>query len=262
MAMNRQAWRPKANCCSLSESFLKKGYLMKTLLLLAGIAILLATTTNAQQRDGRPRSPSITVNGEAMISAEPDQAQIDIGVVTQARSAPEASKENAERLSRVLAEVKKLLGKGNEVKTSGYSLTPNYRYPQGGKPEIVGYTASNIVRIKTNTLDLVGRLIDASMQAGANNINRLVFTLKDEQAAQLEALRQASAKAKIKAEAIAASMGLKIVKISSITEGERTIQPIYRARAESLAAQAPTPIEPGTVEVRSTVSLTAEVTEK
>jgi len=237
---------------------------MKKLLLIAGVVLLLASTANSQQRDKRPRSPSITVNGEATISAEPDQAQIDIGVVTQARTAPEASKENAERLSRVLAEVKKLLGKSDEVKTSGYSLAPNYRYPQGGKPEIVGYTASNTVRIKTNTLDLVGKLIDGAMQSGANNINRLMFTLKDEQAAQLEALRTASAKAKVKAEAVAASLGLKIVKIASITEGERTIQPIYRqamtARAE--VAQAPTPVEPGTVEVRSTVTLTAEVSEK
>jgi uncharacterized protein YggE len=239
---------------------------MKRFLLVAGVVLFLAPTAYSQQRDKRPRTPSITVNGEAMISAEPDQAHIDIGVVTQARSAPDASKENAERLSRVLAEVKKVLGKGDEVKTSGYSLTPNYRYPQGGKPEIVGYTASNTVRIKTNSLDLVGRLIDGAMQAGANNVNRLVFTLKDEQAAQLEALRQASAKAKVKAEAIAASLGLKIVRISAINEGERTIQPIYRqamaARGEAVAAQPPTPVEPGTVEVRSTVSLTAEVSEK
>ena len=239
---------------------------MKKLLLIIGIFLLLTSTAQSQQDKRRPRVPSITVNGEAMISAEPDQAQIDIGVVTQARSAPEASKENAERLSRVLTEVKKLLGKSDEVKTSGYSLTPNYRYPQGGKPEIVGYTASNAVRIKTNTLDLVGRLIDGAMQAGANNVNRLVFTLKDEQGAQLEALRQASAKAKSKAEAVAASLGLKVVRIAAINEGERTIQPIYRqamaARGEALAAQAPTPVEPGTVDVRSTVSLTAEVSEK
>ena len=210
---------------------------MKKLLLIIGIFLLLTSTAQSQQDKRRPRVPSITVNGEAMISAEPDQAQIDIGVVTQARSAPEASKENAERLSRVLTEVKKLLGKSDEVKTSGYSLTPNYRYPQGGKPEIVGYTASNTVRIKTNTLDLVGRLIDGAMQAGANNVNRLVFTLRDEQGAQLEALRQASAKAKSKAEAVAASLGLKILRIAAINEGERTIQPqtaadilaIYRA---------------------------------
>ncbi|MGH7794000.1 MAG: SIMPL domain-containing protein [Candidatus Binatia bacterium] len=238
---------------------------MNTLLATLGMIILLGSTAQAQQGVERPRTPSITVSGEATIFAEPDQAQIDIGVVTQARSAPEASKENAERLSRVLAEVKKSLSKGDEVKTSGYSLTPNYRYPQGGKPEIVGYTASNTLRIKTTDLILVGRLIDSAMQAGANNVHRLVFTLKDELAAQLEALRMASAKAKTKAEAIAASLGLKIVRIAAINEGERTVQPIYRDRqvmAARAEATAPTPVEPGTVEVRSTVSMTVEVTEK
>jgi uncharacterized protein YggE len=227
---------------------------------------LSVSTVYGQPVADRPRPPSITVNGEATIAAEPDQAQIDIGVFTQARNAPDASRENAERLGRVLAEVKKLLGKADEVKTSGYSLNPQYRYPQGGKPEIVGYTANNIVRIKTSKLDDVGKLIDAAMQAGANNINRLLFTLKDEEAARLDALRQASAKAKAKAEAIAASLGLKILRIASVTEGERSFQPIYRqapmARGEALAAQAPTPVEPGTVDVRSTVSLTAEVAEK
>jgi uncharacterized protein YggE len=238
---------------------------MKNFLAIAVITLLFASTAAAQPRDPRPRPRTITVSGEANLSAEPDQAQIDIGVVTQARTAPEASKENADRLSRVLAEVKKLLGKGDEVKTSGYSLTPNYRYPQGGKPEIVGYNASNALRVKTTNLDQVGRLIDAAMQAGANNINRLVFTLKDEQAAQLDALRAASAKAKVKAEAIAASLGLKILAISAVTEGERTVQPVFRqamaARGEALAA-APTPVEPGTVEIRSTVTLTAEIGEK
>ena len=122
---------------------------MKKLFVLAGVLLLLAPSAWPQQERNRPRPPAITVTGEALISAEPDQAQLDIGVVTQARTAPEASKENAERVTRVLSEVKKLLGRTDEVKTSGYSLTPAYRYPQGGKPEIVGYNASNTLRIKT-----------------------------------------------------------------------------------------------------------------
>jgi len=239
---------------------------MKKLLIFTAAIVIFTGPLYAQPRPERPRPPSITVNGDATISVEPDQAQIDIGVVTQARSAPDASKDNAERLARVLAEVKKLLGRGDEVKTSGYALTPNYRYPQGGKPEIVGYTASNTVRIKTAKLDEVGKMIDAAMQAGANNINRLVFTLKDEEASRLDALRQATAKAKAKAEAIAASLGLKVLRIASVSEGERSFQPIFRqapmARAEAMVAQAPTPVEAGTVDVRSSVTLTAEVAER
>lgn len=234
---------------------------MKKFLALAGVLLWLTPSAWAQQERNRPRASAITVTGEALISAEPDQAQLEIGVVTQARTAPDASRENAERLTRVLSEIKKLLRNTDEVKTSGYSLTPAYRYPQGGKPEIVGYNASNTVRIKTINIDLVGRLIDSAMLAGANNVNRLVFTLKDEPSAQLEALRAASLKARSKAEAIATTLGLKVVKITSVAEGERMIQPIVRQitalRAEAAPAQ--TPVEPGTVDVRSTVSMTVEV---
>src|SRR5262245_10625019 len=105
---------------------------MKTIFVSLIAFLCAAPAASAQQRADRPRPPSITVSGEATIAAEPDQAQIDIGVTTQARNAPDASRENAERLARVLAEVKKLLGKADEVKTSGYALNPQYRYPQGG----------------------------------------------------------------------------------------------------------------------------------
>jgi len=237
---------------------------MKYFLTLLSALMFVAVHAHAQQRT--PRPPAITVSGDAVIASEPDQAQIDIGVTTQARTAPEASKENAERVARVLAEAKKILGKGDEIKTSGYALNPQYRYPQGGKPEIVGYAASNTVRIKMAKLDDVGRLIDAAMQAGANNVGRLLFTLKDEEAARLEALRLASIKARAKAEAIAASLGLKVVRVIAVAEGERSMQPIMRqapmARSEAMVAAAPTPVEPGTVDVRAAVTLTVEVGER
>ena len=236
---------------------------MKQLLIMFAAFFFSTSAIHAQQSDGKSTTPSVTANGEAVITVEPDQAEIDIGVVTQAKNAPDAARENADKLARVINEVKKILGKGDEVKTASYSLNPNYRYPQGGKPEIVGYTATNIVRIKTGTLTSVGKLIDASMQSGANTIHRLVFNLKDEHAAQLQALRLASTKAKAKAEEIAAALGLRIVKILSVSEGDRGVRPIImpQARAaqmEALAA-APTPVEAGTIEVRSSVTLTGEL---
>jgi uncharacterized protein YggE len=232
-------------------------------LALLGLALLLPADALSQQKDDRNRPPSVTASGEAVITAEPDQAEIDIGVVTQARNAPDAAKENAEKAARILSEVKKLLGKGDEVKTAGYSLVPNYRYPQGGKPEITGFTATNVLHIKTGNLAGVGKLIDASMQSGANAINRLAFTLKDEQTAQLQALRLAAQKARAKADEMAGALGLKIVKILAINEVDRGVRPIpmpiaRAAQMESLAA-APTPVEAGTIEVKSSVTLTGEL---
>lgn len=225
--------------------------------------VIFPSVASAQQNERRSRVQSVTASGEAVITVEPDQAQIDIGVVTQAKNAPEATKENAEKLTRVMNEVKKLLGKGDEIKTANYSLNPNYRYPQGGKPEIVGYTATNVLHIQTSGLENVGKLIDAAMQSGANTIQRLVFTIKDEHSAQLQALRVASTKAKAKAEEMANALGLKIIKILSVTEGERGVRPIVmpqqRVTQMDVAAAAPTPVEAGTIEVRSSVILTAEV---
>jgi uncharacterized protein len=236
---------------------------MRGFIALLAILMLLPSSVLAQQNERRSRVQSVTASGEAVITVEPDQAQIDIGVVTQAKNAPEATKENAEKLTRVMNEVKKLLGKGDEIKTANYSLNPNYRYPQGGKPEIVGYTATNVLHIQTSGLENVGKLIDAAMQSGANTIQRLVFTLKDEHSAQLQALRVASTKAKAKAEEMANALGLKIIKILSVTEGERGVRPIVmpqqRVTQMDVAAAAPTPVEAGTIEVRSSVILTAEV---
>ena len=211
--------------------------------IITAIVFWLSTAgVHAQEHDQRFKAPSVTANGEAVITAEPDQAHI--GIVTQARNAPEAAKGNAEKTSRVMAEIKKLLGKGDEIKTASYTLHPNYRYPQGGKPELVGYTATNVLRIKTDSLANVGKLIEAGMQSGANAINRLLFTLKDEHGAQLQALRAAAQKAKTKVEEMAAALGLKVVQVLSVTEGERGVRPIVmaQARGAQLFAQAVAPV--------------------
>ena len=224
--------------------------------------VIAPLSASAQDADGKAKPPSVTVNGEALVVVEPNQAEIDIGVVTQAKTAAAAGQENAAKLSKVVAELKKLLGIGDELKTTGYSLSPNYRYPkEGGSPEVTGYTATNIVRVNTGSLQNVSKFIDTAMQAGANQMQRLVFTLKDEEGAQREALRNSTAKAKAKAEEIARALGLKIVRVLSVTEGERSFRPVmleqFAARGAQMQAQ--TPIEAGTIQIRSTVTLTAEV---
>jgi len=224
--------------------------------------VILPLPAPAQDADGKARPPSVTVSGETLVSVEPNQAEIDIGVVTQGKTAPAAGQENAAKLSKVVAELKKLLGPGDELKTTGYSLSPNYRYPkEGGSPEVTGYTATNIVRVTTGSLQSVSKFIDAAMQAGANQMQRLLFTLKDEEGAQREALRIATARAKSKADEVAHALGLKVVRVLSVIEGERAFRPVMleQSRARAAEMQAQTPIEAGAIQVRSTVTLTAEV---
>jgi uncharacterized protein YggE len=205
--------------------------------------------------------PSIRVTGEAAVTTKPDQAQIDIGVVTEAKNAQAVATENAEKLDAVLAELRKALGPGADIKSTSYSLTPVYHYPkEGGTPTITGYSATNVIQVKTNELTQVGKIIDMATQSSANRIQSLQFTLKDEQAVYIQALREAVAKARAKGEAIASALGLKIVRVLSVEEGGPVSRPVYAEGMQARgAAPVQTPIEPGTIEVRARVTLTLEI---
>lgn len=221
---------------------------------------LLASLAAAAQ-EGPPARTQVRASAEAVVQARPDQAQIEIGVTSQAATAQAAAAQNAAQLDAVLARLRKLLAGKGEIQTSGYSLSPNYRYPKDGKPEIAGYTASNVVEIRTQELKLVGSLIDAATQAGANTIHSLRFTLRDDEAVKLEALRQATRKARAGAEAMAAAAGLKPVRIVSIEQAPaptfRPMREIAMARAPEVAT-APTPVEPGVIEVHASVTVVLE----
>jgi uncharacterized protein YggE len=209
----------------------------------------------------RRASPSIRVTGEATVTAKPDQAQIDIGVVTEAKNAQDAAADNAEKFEAVLGELRKVLGPGADIKSVSYTLTPMHHYPkEGGSPTITGYSATNVVQVKTNDLTLVGKIVDTAAQSSANRIQNLQFTLRDTQAVYAQALREAVARGQAKAEAIASALGAKIARVLSVDEGGPAPRPLYaepmRARA---AASAQTPVEPGTLEVRTMVTLTVEI---
>lgn len=215
------------------------------------------------QEPTAPR-PSIRVSGEAVITVKPDQVEINLGVLTQSETAQAAASQNAQKQDQVISELRKILGKNGEIKTIGYSVNPNYRYPkEGGQPTISGYTALNTVQIKTTDLQQVGKLIDLAIQYGANNIQSLRFVLRDDTAARAQALREASTKARAKAEAIASALGLKIQRVLRVEESGPVTRPLYEVETGSAGAlraqQAPTPVEAGSIDVRATIILIVEV---
>jgi len=220
-------------------------------------------TALAQESTDKTIRPTIRVTGDSTVTVKPDQAEINIGVVTQAQTAQAAASQNAQKQDTIISELRKALGQAAEIKTISYSLSPNYRYPkEGGPPTITGYTASNIVQVKTSNLAQVGKVIDLATESGANTIQSLRFTLKDETAARAQALREASTKARLKAEAIASALGLKIQRVLHVEEGGSIIRPVeYAAEMGAMraAVAAPTPIESGSLDVRASVTLTIEV---
>jgi uncharacterized protein len=207
--------------------------------------------------------PVVRAGGEATVNATPDQAEVSIGVTNQQKTAQAAASENANRTTAVVNGVKALIGHGDEVKTQQYSVNPAYSYPKpGGSPVIDGYNANNTVHVTLHDLGLVGKVIDAAMQAGATNVNGVSFTLKNDEAVRQQALALAAQKARSNAEAIAKALGLRVVGVLEAQSGQAAaVQPLYKPMMMAPRAMAaePTPIESGSVSVEATVTITLEV---
>lgn len=209
--------------------------------------------------------PVIEVSGNAEVKASPDTAYLSLSVETHAPTAQAASSQNAALAHKVVNALQtKLAGKGR-ISTGGYSLSPEYSAgptKPGQRPEIVGYVARNSIMVETGELNILGALIDSAIAAGANQVNYLNFGLHDDRKARIEAITQASKDAQTEANTLAASLGVRLGKVLKASVGpEFGPVPLRRVFAleSGTTASAPTPVKPGQITVRATVSLTYEI---
>jgi uncharacterized protein YggE len=229
----------------------------------AVILVLLAAAAPAFAEQPTAPVSSIRVSGNAKVTAKPDRAQIDLGVVTRAATSQAAAADNARALDAVLAAAKSAAGAGAVLKTVSYSLYPNYHSRvSSAEPTIDSYTATNVVRVTLDDLGKVGGVIDAATRAGANDVQGIQFTLRDEDAVKAEALRQAARQARAKADVLADTLGLRVMRVLEVAENGVHFAPVFarpRAMAASASAAVATPVESGTLDVTADVSLTVEV---
>jgi len=224
------------------------------------VLLLVLLAPARAQEPSRNTIPSILVHGEATVSANPDEANIDIGIVTQAPSSQAAADLNARQANTVMQALRTLVGSAS-IKTVNFAVNPNYRYPKdGGAPAILSYTANNTVRVVLDDISKLRKVIDAATQAGANNVNRLTFALHDEKAVRARALAEAAKQAHAGAEALAASLKVKLGRLLHVEEGQPVIispaREIELGKSESMEQP---PILPGNIEVHANVKLTFEL---
>jgi uncharacterized protein len=243
------------------------------LMLVAGAAIALTMTARALAAgpmNPAPLQPSepqsartieVTGNGEAHVA--PDVASLNLAIETRAPTAQQSAGQNAALAQKVVdALTKKLQGKG-KVWTGGYSLYPEYNEPRPNeKPVVTGYRAENSITVETGEIGMLGGLIDTAIDAGANRINFLNFTLRDESQARSQAIALAAKNAQAQADSLAKSLGVKLGPvIKANTEAESRPMPVMRAGAMAMSASmgAPTPVQPNEVTVPATVSITYQI---
>jgi uncharacterized protein len=214
-----------------------------------------STTARAQEPFASPPG-TIRVVGEATVSAKPDQAELDVGVVSEAATAEAAGAENNRKMEGLVAALKKQVGAAGEVKTVGYMVTQRHAEPKGReKPAIVGYVVTNVVRVRIPDVRAAGKVVDLALKQGANEVQRLIFTLKNPDPVQAEALKLAAAKARARATALAGALGLKLGNVVSVSDSDQgrpvPFQEVSRAALDSSA----TPIEASSLEVSASVTV-------
>ncbi len=200
------------------------------------------------------RGHAIVVTGQGSVRTVPDRAQLSLGVSTDARTAAAALRANGTEVAKVIAAVKAQGLAAADIQTEQVSLS--VRYGDRGDA-ILGYTATNSVSVVVRTLAKVGGVIDAAVDAGANQVSGPNLVRSDQSALYRQALRAAIANARAKAQTIAKAAGLTLRRITDVTESGGPVP--LPVDAKTAAPSVGTPIEPGTQLVQATLTVTFAV---
>lgn len=259
-----------------AKSFFGKEYVQVLLtIILIGIVVALAAYTyyTLRQSEGVYTGAAvITVQGEGEVMARPDIGEFSFSVMAEGADAAEAQTKSAESINAVLAYLGEAGVEEKDIKTENYYLNPKYRYEETfcyqsycppGEQIIDGYEVSQSVTVKVRDLDKSGELISGVGEQGATNISSLQFTIDDESAIKAEAREKAIADAQEKAQKLAESLDVRIIRMTGFWEDQGSYPMYDRAyggadmamESASVAPQMPT----GENSVMSTVSITYEV---
>jgi len=208
---------------------------------------------------------TMTTSGTAIVNANPDRVEIQIGIEIQDEHADDAEQEAARIMEAVRNKLKDT-SLSYEIETGYYSIYPRYDYYDmlHDDTRIAGYTITHMLSIKSNDTENVGKLIDAASSVGSNKVYGVYFSLSDEKKEEIGnlALAKAAKNAKSKADTITSALGLSVNKITKITESSYMPYPMYYSYGamESTKASSDyqTQVEPSDVLVSATVSMEFE----
>jgi uncharacterized protein len=216
----------------------------RTCLALAAVFAAIATPASSA---APPRT--ITVNGTGIVETTPTTADFTFGVAANGTTATAALSANAGRMTKVIAAIKRQGIATGDIQTAQISLAPNEN--QAGD-KILNYTATNSVAVHVRGLAKAGPVVDAAVQAGANQVDGPSLAASDQLVLSRNALKAAIADARARAQVIAAAAGVRLGPVQSVSEQNTTTPLPLGAEANKSAS---TPVSAGTVSIESDVTV-------
>ncbi len=237
---------------------------------LAPLALAFALPGVAMAHSDQPAiaatSTLLTITAEGKSTRTPDMAVFTAGVVSEGKTASEALAASAVAMNRVIATLKKAGIADKDIQTSQINLNPVYSQPVVGpngqvaqEPRIIGYQASNSVTIRSRDIKGFGKVLDALVASGSNQINGPAFQMSEPRTAMDEARGDAMKQARVRADLYARAAGLRVVRIVSITEGGGYSPPRPVYAMAKMEDDSSSPIAAGEVEAQVSVTVQFEL---
>ena len=228
------------------------------------VAAALAVPASAAEVQIQSQGPVVELTITETVKARPDIATVSAGVTSNARTAVEAMRLNAQRMSSVVQRIQALGIAEEDVQTAGINLGAQYDYDQANRQQVFrGYQASNRVSVTLRDIERTGEVLDALVAAGATDIGGPDFSMEDDTAARAQARRAALERARALASEYARSVGYSDLRLLEVSEVIATDQPMPFARDAIMVTGAraeTTPVEPGLVGTGVTVTAKYEMT--
>ena len=236
----------------------------KPMIALALLAAAVPAAAGAQQVEVQLppiAGTRLDVSATGETNRVPDIAIISAGVITRAPTAAAAIQQNAARMERMLAALRRAGVEQRDIQTSSINLNPEYHYEENRPPRLIAYQASNTVNIRFRDIANSGRILDALVAEGANQISGPTLTLDRPEAALDEARTNAIARGRARAELYARAMGMRVARIVSVSESGRYAVPPPMPMAERAmaAGAADTKIVPGEQKLEVTLAMVFEL---
>jgi uncharacterized protein YggE len=226
------------------------------------LAASILATPAAAQVQVTSTGPVVELTVNEQVEAEPDVVTLGAGVSTQASTAVEAMRTNAQAMTAVIERIKALGVPERDIQTTGISLGAMYDFDQESRRQVFrGHQASNRVSVKLRDIARTGEVLDALVAAGATDLSGPDWSIDDDTAARAQARRKALETARAQALEYARASGYSDLRLLEISEtvGSQPPMPLMRmARAE--VADASTPVQPGMVQAGVTIRVTYEMT--
>jgi uncharacterized protein len=209
------------------------------------------------------KTDMFTVSGNGEATAVPDTALTNFGVTKTASTVTQAKNEVNQSANKIIQGLKNLGIQEKKIKTTDYSISPNYDYTSG-RNTVIGYVVTQNLQVEITPIEKANQAVDMATKNGANMVGNIQFTVNDEKRTELEnkAREDAISKAKAKAQSIASASGINLGRLVNVQENNMSQRPpvMYdlKTAAGGAESQPATQLQPGENTVSVSVTLSYE----